>query len=574
MSNPFFRRLITTPSLQFLLDMISTAKNEIIIVSPWIKHKMLQKVIGTTNPNKNINWKVLTRGNHNDFCEELSDIDAFRLMIENNSFDLRANGRLHAKVYIVDGALSLVTSANLTENGMRLNPEVGVASEDPSEISELTKEISKWFDEAIPLDQLWLNEEQEKLSRFEKEKPPAPPFDPTNYHHLDEDDKKNAGGKYRELPLPEVWKPLLDALKETAIPSHHDYLMVDDLIPAFIDFFKYVRKIRNGKRHEQHLMKWLVQKQTIEAIAKDEKITKQRISQKIGKPGTDSGEIWKSEDGEKFIRQLSSFLNSAIGKTELRVSDVLSSEQLQPLGLSHYDLYQFVCGMIENKFIVGSCHTEITQTNQFLIYNKEIYSVLKELDVIFRADYQRFMDFEKFCQLGELEKVNDLWFYNGFGLFKNLYVTKNGKIGCRRWGMEKLIEAIAWELADKLDFYYWHFSEMREALKYLSPTKFENTSVRYVDSRLSTSKEKFHFAGSKGYWQLTDLGDGYHTNKDAIISIFHRAADTSLYYKEVIKELGEMGRRINEGSIYALLDRDEAFENLDQGKFRLMEKVD
>ena len=212
-------------------------------------------------------------------------------------------------------------------------------------------------------------------------------------------------------------------------------------------------------------------------------------------------------------------------------------------------------------------------TNQFLIFDKEIYSILKDLDRIFRADYRNFMELEKFCQLGELEKVDNLWFYPGFGVFEKLYLTKNGKIGSRNWSVEKLMEALAWELADN-GYYYWHFSEMRGALKYLFPNRFGKTSVRYVASHLASSPDKFHFAGSKGYWQLTDLGDGYHTNKDAIVSVFHRAADTSLHFKEIIKELGEMGRRVNEGSIYALLDRDEAFEKLNQGKFRLVVKVD
>jgi hypothetical protein len=182
------------------------------------------------------------------------------------------------------------------------------------------------------------------------------------------------------------------------------------------------------------------------------------------------------------------------------------------------------------------------------------------------------MDLEKFCRLGELEKVADAWFYPDFKVFKNLYLTKNGKTGCRNWSIEKFIEAIAWELADKLDFYYWHFSEMREALNYLFPAKFGKTDVRNVETRLASSQDKFQFAGSKGYWQLTDLGDGYHNNKDAISYIF-RTAETPLSYKEVIKELGKMGRRVNEGSIFALLDRDEAFKNLGEGKFRLMENV-
>lgn len=356
--------------------MVSIAKNEIIIVSPWIKRNTLQKVIDATKKKKDINWKILTRGNHKDFCEGLSDIDAFELMIENGVFEIRSNVRLHAKVYIVDGEISLVTSANLTETGMLLNPEVGIASEDPGEIFELAKVVGEWFEEANPLDHLWLAEEKQKLSEFEKEENVALPFDPANYHNLDEKNKKRIGGKYRELPLPDVWKPLLDALKETETPPSCGYLTMDSLIPTFIDFFGYLEKIQNGERHHRHLIQWFIQKQTIETIAKVENITKQRISQIIGKPGTDSGEIWKSEEGKRFARKLSLFLNGLVGETELRVSDVLSSTPLQPINLSHHDLCKFVCSMVEKGFITGNYHVKITPTNQFLVCNKHIYSIL------------------------------------------------------------------------------------------------------------------------------------------------------------------------------------------------------
>ena len=315
--------------------------------------------------------------------------------------------------------------------------------------------------------------------------------------------------------------------------------MANDLIPTFIGFFEYIEAIQDGDRLQKFLVRRLIQKQTLETIS-DDRISKERVSQIIGKRKNNSENVWNSEEGKNFTRRVSLFLDGIIGKTELRVTDILSSNQLQLLGLSHLDLCQFVCGMIEERIIVGNYHAEITPTNQFLICDKEIYSILKKLDRIFHADYREFMYLEKFCRLGELEKVADAWFYPDFKIFKNLYLTKNGKIGSRNWSIEKFIEAIAWELADKLDYYYWHYSEMCEALNYLFPTKFGETHVRQVNTRLSSNRDKFQFAGSKGCWQLTDLGDGYHNNKDAIIKIF-RASDKPLYYKNVVDELRKWG---------------------------------
>lgn len=567
-------RLVITPSLQFLLDMVSSAENEVIIVSPWIKVSTLKKIIDVAGKDRNIKWKVLARGKHKDFCEEFSDIEAFQLMIENDCFDLRAIKRLHAKVYIVDRKSSLVTSANLTDGGMEINLEVGIASQDAIETSELIREIDKWFDDATPLDGKWLKEQQRKLLAFRKSKSLEPPSVSGNYPLADEDDKKIASGKYRELPLPEHWRPLLDCLKEKEIetPNRSDYLAMDNVTSLFVDFFEYLSIIPNGATHQKHLISWLVHKQTLDDIAQDEK-SRQRISQKIGRPGVTSGEIWKSEEGEKFRQQIISFLTSSIGDAEVKASDVLSSTQLPSLKLSLHDVCQFICGMIENKIIVVNFQARITASNQFVVLDKDIYSILKELDRIFRLDYREFMDIDRFCRIGELENIDDMWFCSRFGILKHVYLSKDRKVGCRSWSLEALAEALAWELENRLSCHYWHYSEMGKALKQLS-ADFDNTSGHQINSRISNSQDKFHHAGSNGYWQLTSVGDGCRDNKEAIIHILHDIG-MPLHYKEITRKLVERKRRVHDSTIYALLVREkDIFEQHGAGNFRLRKNTD
>jgi len=48
------------------------------------------------------------------------------------------------------------------------------------------------------------------------------------------------------------------------------------------------------------------------------------------------------------------------------------------------------------------------------------------------------------------------------------------------------VEAVAWELADKIEWYTWHYSEMRKALYYLLPQRFKETRSRNIASRLGT----------------------------------------------------------------------------------------
>ena len=280
------------------------------------------------------------------------------------------------------------------------------------------------------------------------------------------------------------------------------------------------------------------------------------------------------EGGKIFINEIHSFLDSFIENTDLRTSDVLSADRIQPLGLSYLDLCQFVNGMIKEGIITSSFGVEISPSDRLIVFDKEIYSILKDVERIFHDNYRSFMSLENFCKIGELEKVNDEWFFPDYGIFKGLYLTKNGKIGCRTWSIEAIMESIAWELIYVSD--YWHSSEMGKALKYLFPSKFNKTTDRQINSYISRAKDKFQHkiflkSGSKGYWQLTKLGDGCYDDKEAIIRIFHEVA-SPLYYKEVTKKLKERKWKVNDETIYQLLYRNkDIFEILDSGYFRLKE---
>ncbi|MCX7839874.1 MAG: phospholipase D family protein, partial [Anaerolineae bacterium] len=53
---------------------------------------------------------------------------------------------LHAKVYIADAVMGIVTSANLTEGGLYRNYEYGIRLNDPSRVCLLRKDITEYAD--------------------------------------------------------------------------------------------------------------------------------------------------------------------------------------------------------------------------------------------------------------------------------------------------------------------------------------------------------------------------------------------------------------------------------------------
>lgn len=562
---PFFQKIVTTPSIEFLKEMVSVAKKEIIIVSPWIKLHTLQTIVNHCK--QNINWKVLTRGDIEDFRQGTSDIEAFRFMIDNKFFDLRTLEDLHAKVYVIDNKLSLVTSANLTVAGMQFNNEIGFASQNTQEITDLISIIESWFKhKTIKLDHHWLKYIEQQLFEFkqnEKNDEPPEPFDPDKYFHLEKEDLNKTDGKYRELPLPDSWKPLLDKLKETKNPPSINLFTASDLSEIFFEFFEYLTKSEDdGERCIDILIKRNVKKHTFEVIGQGYGISRQRVEQIIKRILQDKGKLFQ----EKISEKLQSIITiTSDNETPIFLSGILPDGQLPPHRLSQFEMWQFVCSFFKYKF--GNYSIRINEINQLLIYDKVLLSRLEDIANFYVKEYQEFLPLKKFFQLGELDKINSLWFHPKLRLIKKIYLADNGTVAARKWSFEKLANAIAWELADKLDWYNWHFSEMREAFYYLDPDRFKDTKVRSISSRLASSPQ-FHYAGSKGYWQLAELGDGYSNNKEAIRNILLEA-EQPLDYKVIFENLVGNGRRVKEASIYALLDREDEFQNLENGFFSL-----
>jgi phosphatidylserine/phosphatidylglycerophosphate/cardiolipin synthase-like enzyme len=50
-------------------------------------------------------------------------------------------GRLHAKVYLIDGRVDIITSANVTAGGLRANFEYGVRIDDRKAIAAIRKDM-------------------------------------------------------------------------------------------------------------------------------------------------------------------------------------------------------------------------------------------------------------------------------------------------------------------------------------------------------------------------------------------------------------------------------------------------
>lgn len=111
--------------------MLEGAKFEVIIVSPWIKRQMWERIRGRLSrfARRGGRIKVFMRGCESDFSAGLSD----NLIqdIKDLGGDIFLVKQLHAKLYVVDRKEAIIASANLTKGGIEGNYEVGVWLNDP-----------------------------------------------------------------------------------------------------------------------------------------------------------------------------------------------------------------------------------------------------------------------------------------------------------------------------------------------------------------------------------------------------------------------------------------------------------
>ena len=104
---------------------IDLAKKEIHICSPWITYILDE--LDSVNKRGNIKVKVITRLVKEDIETGFTDLNKLRALRENYGAEIRYNNNLHAKMIIVDGKVAVISSANITESGLKVNYEAGIS---------------------------------------------------------------------------------------------------------------------------------------------------------------------------------------------------------------------------------------------------------------------------------------------------------------------------------------------------------------------------------------------------------------------------------------------------------------
>lgn len=131
--------LIRKPFYDNFMKLCSNSNSSIKLCAPFVKTNIVKDILD--NSKKNLNLSLITNINLNSLCKGGLDIEALELLSDNNSSIINSQ-KLHAKIYIFDNKKCVITSANLTNSGLKTNLEYGILVDDINKINTVIKDYN------------------------------------------------------------------------------------------------------------------------------------------------------------------------------------------------------------------------------------------------------------------------------------------------------------------------------------------------------------------------------------------------------------------------------------------------
>jgi len=140
--------LIKSPWRATLQHLLSAAQSDLLLVSPFIKLNAATDVIShlaTCHTQKTMRVQVLTNLRPESAVTGSLDLEAFvHLSQALPLLELTHIPSLHAKVYVADVQMAVITSGNLTNPGVDANVEYGVALTDQILVAEIRRDFENY----------------------------------------------------------------------------------------------------------------------------------------------------------------------------------------------------------------------------------------------------------------------------------------------------------------------------------------------------------------------------------------------------------------------------------------------
>jgi hypothetical protein len=137
--------LLKSPWTESFRQLVSSVEDNLMLVSPFIKRSKTEQILSQLvrrGVQNQVRVVVLTDLRPESTLSGSMDLEALVELGSNlPKFDLTHLPSLHAKVYVADRRMAIITSGNLTDPGMSGNIEYGVAFRDNKVVGEIREDF-------------------------------------------------------------------------------------------------------------------------------------------------------------------------------------------------------------------------------------------------------------------------------------------------------------------------------------------------------------------------------------------------------------------------------------------------
>ena len=164
-------KLLKNPIATVFEDLIRNTTAELFLASPFVKFDIASRI--TSAKKSEVALSFLTNFKLASLYRRSIDLEALKILGQAPKTLIRSHQKLHAKTYIFDSRLAIVTSGNLTQAGLNENYEYGVLIEEADTVKQVRKDFSTLFEnreETSPLTAEILEDAYSILSKIPPEK--------------------------------------------------------------------------------------------------------------------------------------------------------------------------------------------------------------------------------------------------------------------------------------------------------------------------------------------------------------------------------------------------------------------
>ncbi|MDR2587866.1 MAG: phospholipase D-like domain-containing protein [Spirochaetales bacterium] len=163
--------LLKSPFENKFRDVLCKTRQEIIFSSPYINHEGVSILLDSIGNIADKSIQILTNLSARNIIDNVTQPIA--LLKIYNTFKktiISSLNKLHAKIYIIDESYAIITSANLTNGGIRTNFEYGVLIDDSQLIKTIKQDVLDYVSLGHIFDKPFLariHKESQKIERVQ-----------------------------------------------------------------------------------------------------------------------------------------------------------------------------------------------------------------------------------------------------------------------------------------------------------------------------------------------------------------------------------------------------------------------